>query len=42
VEVIGPGGDLQLTWQPAQGMTPNSRQLLDASGEISVKVEGRT
>lgn len=41
VEVIGPGGDLQLSWQPAQGMSAESRQLLDASGEIQVRVEGR-
>ena len=41
VEVIGPGGDLQLTWQPAQGMSAEARQLLDASGEILVRVGGR-
>ncbi|MGI8978420.1 MAG: hypothetical protein ACR2FY_04270 [Pirellulaceae bacterium] len=41
VEVIGPGGDLQLTWQPAQGMSAEARQLLDASGEIVVRIEGR-
>ncbi len=41
VEVIGAGGDLQLTWQPALGMSAEDRQLLDASGEIAVKIEGR-
>ncbi|MFN0018068.1 MAG: hypothetical protein ACKVP0_07405 [Pirellulaceae bacterium] len=41
VEVIGPGGDLQLTWQPAQGMSAEAKQLLDASGEIAVRIEGR-
>lgn len=41
VDVIGPGGDLQLTWQPAQGMSAEAKQLLDASGEIVVRIEGR-
>ncbi len=41
VEVIGPGGDLQLTWQPSLGMSGEARQLLDASGEIVVRIEGR-
>jgi hypothetical protein len=41
VEVIGSGGDLQLTWQAAQAMSAEARQLLDASGEIVVKIEGR-
>lgn len=40
LEVIGPGGDLQLTWQAAQGRSAESRQLLDASGEVVVRVEG--
>ncbi len=41
IEVIGCGGDLQLTWQPAQGMSDEARQLLDASGEILVRIGGR-
>jgi hypothetical protein len=41
IEVIGCGGDLQLTWQPALGMSAEARQLLDASGEILVRVGGR-
>jgi len=41
LDVIGPGGDLEITWQPAQGMSAEAKQLLDASGEIAVKIEGR-
>ncbi|MCE9525581.1 MAG: hypothetical protein K8R36_05965 [Planctomycetales bacterium] len=41
LEVIGPGGDLQLTWQPAAEISAEARQLLDASGEVTVRIESR-
>lgn len=41
IQVLGAGGELSLVWQPSQGMTAGARTLLEAGGEITVKVEGR-
>ena len=42
IEVLGAGGDLALAWQPAQTMAASARMALEAAGEISVKIEGRS
>ncbi|HUE71261.1 MAG TPA: hypothetical protein VMP01_10285 [Pirellulaceae bacterium] len=42
IEVLGAGGELSLFWQPAQAMAAGTRMVLEAAGEISVKIEGRS
>ena len=42
IKVLGAGGELALLWQPSQGTTAGARRTLEAAGEITVKVEGRS
>jgi hypothetical protein len=40
ISVLGPAGDLVLTWQPGREPIAPGPALLEASGEVTVKVEG--
>ncbi len=40
ISVLGPAGDLVLAWQPGREPVAPGPALLEASGEITVKVEG--
>jgi hypothetical protein len=42
ITVLGPAGDLQLSWRKARGMVQGGPALFDASGEIAVKVESES
>jgi hypothetical protein len=39
VSVLGPAGDLQLSWHPGRDVTAKGPSQLDASGEIAVRIE---
>jgi hypothetical protein len=41
IQVLGAGGELSLLWQPGQAIAAGARTMLEAAGEINVKVEGR-
>lgn len=42
ISVVGPTGDLQLSWQPGRAPTPESRPTLVAAGDIQVRIESRS
>jgi hypothetical protein len=42
IELLGAGGELALAWQPAQSVAAGTRMVLEAAGEINVKIEGRS
>jgi hypothetical protein len=41
IQVVGPTGDLVLSWQPGRAPSAEAKPSLEASGEIVVRVESR-
>lgn len=41
IQVVGPTGDLALSWQPGRAASAEAKPTLEASGDIVVRVESR-